>query len=83
MAVCVVFSNNFMATSYQFSDCFQVGEEVSMLHKLCNEAKGLLDGDTANELDHVGVITLCYLLHCVNLIQEVSSFTSCGTGCIV
>ena len=71
-----------MASSYQFSDGFQVREEVSVLHKLCNETEGLLDGDTANELDDVRVVAFRYLLHCVNLIQEVSSLTSCGTGCM-
>lgn len=54
-----------------------------MLHKLCDEAKGLLDGDTTDELDHVRVVAFRYLLHRVNLVQEVSSFTSCGTGCMV
>ena len=53
-----------------------------MLDKLCNEAEWLLDGDTANERDHMRIVALSDLLHCINLIEKVCSLTSCGTGCM-
>ena len=52
-----------------------------MLHKLCDEAERLLDGDTANECDHMRIVALSDLLHRVNLTEKVSPLTSCGTGC--
>ena len=52
-----------------------------MLHKLCDETERLLDGDTANECDHMRIVALSNLLHRVNLTEKVSSLASCGTGC--
>ena len=52
-----------------------------MLHKLCDETEWLLDGDTANECDHMRIVALSDLLHRINLTEKVSSLTSCGTGC--
>ena len=45
----------------------QIGEEVTKLDKLCDEAKRLLDGDTAKETNYMRVLTLSYLLHHLNL----------------
>ena len=67
--------------SHQFPDCFQVREEISMLHKLCNETEWFLDGDTANECDHMRIVALGDLLHRINFIEKISSLTSRGTGC--
>lgn len=51
-----------------------------MLDKLRDEAERLLDGHAADEGDHVRVVALSDLLHGVNLVQEVSPLTSCGTA---
>ena len=67
---------------YQFPDSFQVREQISMLHKLRDEAERLLDGHTANERDHMRVVAFGYLLHRVNLVEEVGPLTSCGTRCM-
>ena len=52
-----------------------------MLHKLCNETEWFLDGDTANECDHMRIVALGDLLHRINFIEKIGSFTSRGTGC--
>ena len=68
---------------YQFSNVLQVGKEVSMFHKLSNETQWLLNGDTAHQADHMWVVSLGYLLHCINLVEEVRSLTACCTCCYV
>ena len=68
-------------STYQFSNGFQIREEVAVLHKLSNETEWLLDGDTADEGDHMRIVALGNLLHCVNLIEKISPLTSSGTGC--
>ena len=45
----------------------QIGEEITIFDKLCDEAEGLLNGDTAKETNHMRVLTLSYLLHHLNL----------------
>ena len=52
-----------------------------MLDKFCDETEWLLDGDTANECDHMRIVALSDLLHRVNLTEKVCSLASCGTGC--
>lgn len=68
---------------YQFSNVLQVGKKVSMFHKLCDETEWLLNGDTAHQADHMWVVSLGYLLHCINLVEEVGSLTACCTCCYV
>ena len=45
----------------------EVGEEITVFDKLCDEAEWLLDGDTAKETNHISILTLSYLLHHLNL----------------
>ena len=45
----------------------QIGEEITKLDKLRDEAEWLLDGDTAKETNHMRVLTLSYLLHHLDL----------------
>ena len=54
--------------AYQLSDCMQVGEEVSILQQVSDETDWLSGGDTANQSDYMGIVTLGYLFHHVNLI---------------
>lgn len=51
-----------------------------MFHKLSNEAERFLDGDAANETDHVRIVALGNLFHCVDLVEEVGPLVSCGTS---
>ena len=52
---------------YHSSVGSEIGEEVSILDKLCDEAEWFLDGDTAKETNHMRILTLSYLLHHLNL----------------
>lgn len=58
--------------AYQLSDCMQVGEEVSILQQVSDKTEWLSGGDTANQSDYMGIVTLGYLFHHVNLIQKIS-----------
>ena len=49
----------------------EVGQEVSIGHKLSDEAEGLLESDAAHHVHNVGVVALRDLLHHVNLGQEI------------
>ena len=57
------------------STILQIGEEVTIFDKLCDEAEWLLDGDTAKETNHMRILTLSYLLHQSSLsLREIPSF---------
>ena len=56
-----------MYISHLFSVGSEIGEEVTKLDKLCDEAEWLLDGDTAKETNHMRILALGYLLHRLNL----------------
>ena len=43
-----------------------------MRNKLSDEAERLLKCDTAHHVDNMRVVSLCYLLHHLNLTQEIS-----------
>ena len=53
-----------------------------MFHEFCDEAEGLLDGDAAHQTHHMGILPLCYLLHHLNLHEEVPSLTTTGRYCV-
>ena len=53
--------------TYHSSVGSEIGEEVSILDELCDEAEWLLDGDTAKETNHMRILTLSYLLHHLDL----------------
>ena len=52
---------------YHSSVGSEIGEEVTKLDELCDEAEWLLDGDAAKETNHMSILTLSYLLHHLNL----------------
>ena len=67
-----------MPTYHESPDDYKVGEEVSILDKLCHEADWLLESDAADHVDHVWVVSLCDQLHGVNLGEKVTLFTPHG-----
>ena len=67
--------------SHQFSYGLQVGEKISVLDEFCDETEWLLHCHAPNECDHMWIIALGYLLHRLDLVEKVSSFTACSTGC--
>ena len=62
-------------------DGLEVGEQVSVTHKLCEQTQWLLDCHTSNEIDDMWVVALGDLFHGVNLMDEVSPLTSCCRIC--
>lgn len=64
-----------LSVSYQFPDCLKVGQEVSIFDELSDETEWLLHCHTSDKVDDVRVIALSNLLHGVNLVEEVGSFT--------
>ena len=51
-----------------------------MFDKLGDETERLLDGDTADERDHMRIVSLGNLFHRINLVKKVCSLTSCSAG---
>ena len=45
----------------------EVRKEITIFHKLCDKAEGLLNCDTANQGDDMTILTFSYLFHHLNL----------------
>ena len=54
----------------------EVGEKVAIFDKLSDETEWLLDGDTAEETDHMWILSLGHFLHHLYLREKVLPLTT-------
>lgn len=67
--------------TYHLPDGAEVGQEVSILHKLCDKTDWLLESHTANHVHNVRVVSFSNLLHCFDFCEKVTPFTTSGSFC--
>ena len=63
--------------THHSSDSGQVGEEVTIFHKLGHQTHWLLQRHTPNHVHHMRVVALGNLLHRIYLGEEVAPLATC------